>query len=423
MNKIYLLFLLNNFFWMGKSKKQLKKTKIVPKKNPIMEKKTSPSFKQKIVDFFWSIIQAIKNLWNKIKQLLIDLWNKLTKKKVEVVANKKERIMVKTVTTASIEGNLINKTNDINGYLMAKNRLAISIPYRMENFKIKKIIGDDISFVKKDDVLVEFDVTSLKIQYKYNKEQINDLEEIAKKEKELLETGGLSKKESLEIISRLNKIQSEQALLQDQIKSSIIKAPFDGVIIRQEKNELGQNARTKRGDLFILQNNTNLLMEGYISSNIFDEVNLGDEVVVNIFLKNSQSLQGKIINKEEFSDQNTGLFKIIIEVPVEQNNNFIGQPCQALIKSKKSVYLAKVPEKSVFFDNGQMAVFIVIDNHAVKRNVVVENSEDEYLYVSGLPKKFVLITDEANVLNNGDLIMANKIASSSKMKKKIMGGQ
>jgi len=121
------------------------------------------------------------------------------------------------------------------------------------------------------------------------------------------------------------------------------------------------------------------------------------------------SIKGKIINKEEFSDQNTGLYKILIEIPMENNNNFIGQPCEALIKSKKNIYLAKVPEKSVFFDNGQMAVFIIIDNHAIKRNVIVEKSDNNYLYVSGLPESFTLITDEANVLNNGDIVMANKI--------------
>jgi hypothetical protein len=429
MKKIYFLFLLNGFSWFSKPIKKfnkIKKTLGSKVKGQIIKhdlKKpqshpTKISFKQKIINFFTMIWETIKNLWKKIKELLMALWNKIFKKKEKIITNKKERIMVKTVTTSQIEGVLINKTNEVNGYLRAKNRLAISIPYRMENFKIKKILPDNISWVKKGDVLVEFDVNSLKIQKKYNQEQINDLEEIASKEKELFQTGGLSKKESLDIISRLNKVKSEQDLIDDQLRSAVIKAPFSGIITRPEKNEIGQNARTKRGDLFILENNKNLLMEAYISSNIFDEVHIDDEVVVNVFLKNPQSLKGKIVNKEQFSDQNTGLFKIIIEIVVEENNNFIGQPSQALIKSKRNVYLAKVPEKSVFFDNGEMAVFLVIDNHSVKRNVVVENAEDNFLYVSGLPKKFILITDEANVLNNGDLIMANKTYGAPKTVKK-----
>jgi hypothetical protein len=103
------------------------------------------------------------------------------------------------------------------------------------------------------------------------------------------------------------------------------------------------------------------------------------------------------------------LFKVLIHLEVDANNHLIGQPAQGSLKTKKTMYLTKVPEKAVFFDRGQMAVFIIIDNQAVKRVVQVERSDNDHLYVSGLPESCTLITDEANVINNGDLVQENSI--------------
>lgn len=374
---------------------------------PIIETKKL-SFKEKFINFFKNLWNLIKNFFQKIKELLGFVKPKENEK------TNKERLLVKIVTTAHVKGNLINQTFDINGVLMAKKKEAISIPTKLENFQITYILPEYVSWVKKDTKLVEFDVKQLEIQYEKNKEQIGSLQEVYDKEQELLNKGGLSKKEVLDVESRLNKLLIEQEMIEDQISHKIIKAPFDGIISRPEKNETGQNARTKRGDLFIIHDSKNLLLEGYINGTIFDEILIGDEAVVTIFHNQNQVLKGKVISKELFSEQNTGLYKILINVQVESNNNLIGQPAQSIIKSKKTTFLTKIPEKSIFFDNGQMAVFIIIKNQAVKRNIVVQKADGKFVYVTGLPEECTIVTDEANVLNNGDFVKANKIINIEK---------
>ena len=392
---------------MDKKAKQSIGNTIIHDKNTI----SKPSIKQDslIVRFVKALWQLIKNFFNGIKNLFIRIFS-IFKKKSETKDITKERVLVKVITASKVKGTLINKTHEINGYLLSAKREAISIPHRMENLKLTYILPEAITFVKKDTILAEFDVTSLEIQYKYNQEQIGALTEIQEKEKALLASGGVSKKETLDIESRLNKVLSEQEMLEEQINNKIIRAPFDGYVARPEKNEVGQNARTKRGDLFIIHDLKNLLMEGYISSSIYPDVFVNDEVTVTVFHNTPQILKGKIKNKEQFSEQNTGLFKVLIEIPLETMNNLIGQPAQGVLKTKQTIYLTKVPEKAVFFDRGQMAIFMIIDNQAVKRVVNVEKSQDDWLYVSGLPQECTIITDEANVINNGDLVQENKIS-------------
>jgi multidrug efflux system membrane fusion protein len=421
MKKLFLLWtwgVIGNSFI---SKKTVKKTKKVVHKPPIEQSSkntttmvyegpkvviNAPQKHGKMMGFFKALWSLIKNFFMKIKTLILKIF---TRKKVSQDNITKERVLVKIITASKVQGKLINKTHEINGYLLSAKREAIAIPQRMENLKINYVLPEDISFVKKNTILVEFDVASLEIQYKYNQEQIASLKEIKEKEDALLASGGVSKKETLDIESRLNKVMSEQEMLEEQINNKILRAPFDGYVLRPEKNEIGQNARIKRGDLLVIHDCKNLLMEGYISAGIYNDVFVNDEVTVTVFQDIPQILSGKIKNKEQFSEQNTGLFKVLIHIPLETTHNLMGQPAQAILKTKQTIYLTKVPEKAVFFDKGQMAVFMIIDNQAVRRVVNVEKAQDDWLFVSGLPQECTIITDEANVINNGDLVQENKI--------------
>jgi hypothetical protein len=417
MLKICIFFFSMNFFNNVLSvKKKIIKKKSFSKKNQLINKsslsKDSHDLNINNLSKKSSLIEVISNFFKKIWQLIKDFFKRIKNllgKKEENKTVEKEKLLLKIVTTANVKGQLINEVFNVNGILMAKKKEAISIPAKMENLKMIYVLPDHINYVKKDTKLVEFDVKQLEIQYKKNQEQIDILQDIQNKEQQLLEKGGISKKETLEIESRLNKIVLEQEVLQDQLSNTIIKAPFDGIISRPEKNETGQNVRIKRTDLFIIHDPKTLLMEGYINGSIFEEISLGDESIVTIFHNKNQIVTGKVITKELFSEQNTGLYRILISIDVESQNNLIGQPAQAIIKSKKTTYLTKIPEKSIFFDNGKMAVFIIIKHQAIKRNIVVEKAEGQWVYVTGLPQECVIITDEANVLNNGDFVKPNKI--------------
>jgi hypothetical protein len=184
----------------------------------------------------------------------------------------------------------------------------------MDNFKIDYILPDNITFVKKGDVLVKFDVQSLLIQKNKNQEQISMLKEIYEKEKTLVEAGGISRKEALDIASRLNKVEMEQEIIEDQLKYKEIKSPSDAIVTRPEPTNRNQNARIKRTDLFVLYNPKTLIMECYISPSVYDEIFVNDAVDVTVFHKTTINLKGSIINKEQFSEQNTGTYKILISI-------------------------------------------------------------------------------------------------------------
>ena len=42
----------------------------------------------------------------------------------------------------------------------------------------------------------------------------------------------------------------------------------------------------------------------------------------------------------------------------------------------------------------------------------MEKAQNDRLLVSGLPEKATIITDEANVINNGDLVQENKMGGN-----------
>ena len=400
---------------ISSSEKQKRASKEEKKTNIIT---TSPNeenyYNRKLEGKVKSIWQFIKNLFLKFLEsckkfyLLIKNFinRKILKKKEENPKDKYEEILVKFVNTRDFIAKPGKPLYHATGLVTADQRTFISIPNKMEGLEIINILPRNVNMVKKGDILAEFSVEHIKIQAANNGKYIQDLEQMYIEEKTVLESGGMARKEFFDTASKLEKAKGEQELMEYQINNSKITAPFDGIIQRLESSEKGQNSRNKR-DLFILSNPDSLIIEAYLPQRLYTQIVLDSEVKITFPYGEIEKFQGKVIAKEPFTDNNVGVFKIFIQFAPKNNHNFIGQSVSLKLRGLGEEYYMQIPEKSVFFDGGNMCVFIIQQNQAIRRNIKIVKSKKGVVTITGLDRKASIIVDEANVINNGDFVAPN----------------
>jgi RND family efflux transporter MFP subunit len=356
---------------------------------------------------FQGIIQWIKGFFVKLYTIIKDFINhNILQKKPKDPKEDYESVLVKLVNTRDFIAHPAKPMHHANGVITAEKRVFISIPSRMEGLDIINILPRDVNTVKKGDVLVEFDIRETKMRAANNLKYIEGLKSIHQEEKVVLESGAMSKKEFFDTEAKLEKALGEQEVMEHQIKNAIIFAPFDGVIQRLESPEKGQNSRNKR-DLFLLSDPHSLIIEAYLPQVLYSQVLLESNVKIKLSYTGELKLQGKVVAKDPFADNNVGVFKVFIQVKAPNNNHLIGQSVSLKISGTGEQYYMQVPEKAVFFDGGKMCVFIIQESQAVRRNIRIEKSKKGILTITGLDKKATIIVDEANVINNGDIVSPN----------------
>lgn len=131
------------------------------------------------------------------------------------------------VKTLMVKTQVIPQVLQAGGTLMAEEQTDLKFEI---SGKISSIHFEEGKPVKKGQLLVKIDDSTLRAQQEKIMAQVKLLEDLEKRQKELLGKEGISEIDYLKTQSELDGARADLKLIREQIRKTELNAPFDGVI-------------------------------------------------------------------------------------------------------------------------------------------------------------------------------------------------
>lgn len=198
-----------------------------------------------------------------------------------------------------------------------------------------------------------------------------------------------------------------------QLSRHTIRAPFNGTYI-QVNMEVG--AYTNIGGRVARAIRTDLLeLEVPLDRFDADWVKIGDNVTVHSE-KRSVEIQGTVVRKNQFIDENTQSQGIYIRIKNNNDLNFlVGEYMVAQFPGHPIYNAMEVPRNVVFNTN---EVFIVIEGRLKKKNINIIKINSNTLVFNGLPEGDTLVMQPLINVLEGTLVEIQGKQAKSEDKRK-----
>ncbi len=285
---------------------------------------------------------------------------------------------VKTVTAIRKD---ISEYIDYAGMLEAENVIDITpaIPT-----VIKEIFVDEGDLVKKGDLLVKMDDSSL-IQAVA---QVANLEKNYKRMQELKKSGSIDEKTFEDVQTAYITAQSNFEFL---LENTEIKAPFDGMITLVSQ-KAGETYNSMMNPVLIrLMNLREMKVKLNVSERDISKLQKGLRAIVNIDSEKDTNFFGRITFLSPEADQFSGTF--LCEITLKNPGNILkhNQFCRLKLLTKTRKNAITLPHSAVVNSN---AIFLVRNNKAKKKTVQTGiTNENEVEIISGIEENDEVIIE------------------------------
>ncbi len=286
------------------------------------------------------------------------------------------------------------------GTLAASEELIVVSETQGKIVKVNKQVGD---YVRKNDVIVEVDdetiAANVLVAEANFEQQSKDLERL-----ERLEQGNAIARHDLEQARiGLKKAEADLITARKALRDTRIKAPISGIINKR----MVENGEFLAGGMPVCEivNTSTLKIWVKVPEKDIFKLSRGQAAEITIPALPGTAFSGKISALGEKAD-NTMKFDVELVV----NNQAGKQHLKAGLFSEVRIPVEAAP--TILIDKtaivGSMkspSVFVAENNHAVKKEIVINESDDKYIEViSGLREgDQVIISGQLN-LNDGDQI-------------------
>lgn len=330
------------------------------------------------------------------------------------------------VTIEKVESRTISNEIVFSGKVYANKEVMVlpKIPGKVAS--IKSDVG---SKVEKDSVLFTLDkedvqnqvnqakksVDAAKANYDKTREGIKNAEANFERTKELYEQGAVSKTQyeqaqlaasntSLEAVKaqyEQTKLGLQQAL--DSLTDTSVKSPITGIVsvVNIEEGEMASNA----SPAMTIIDMDKVYVEINVTENIINDLQLGQEVVVEMPAAYSSEVTGKIDRLSPAADARTQLYSV--RIYIENNDHIIKPGMFAKIKLNTNVRenIIAVKSESVVQNNGKIVVYVVEDDKALEKEVEIGLDTGEYVeVVKGLNVGESIVIKGQNYVENGSTV-------------------
>lgn len=201
----------------------------------------------------------------------------------------------------------------------------------------------------------------------------------------------------------LKRIQSDFNLAQKSLSDTIIKAPISGTVSLKDISR-GETASPGK-PIFGVVNTETMFVETGISEEYITRVKEDQTVQFKVDAYKERLFQGIIKNIGPVPDKQTKTYPI--KILAENTDGLLKTGMFAaldIITDFRTGSLA-VPKEAVLSISGKKYVFIVKDGIAIKKNVTLGYSDEDFFEVSeGLNQGEQVIVKGHNKLKDGDLI-------------------
>ena len=282
--------------------------------------------------------------------------------------------------------------------------------------RIEKLYVDEGDRVEKGQPLVELEQERLRIVVKETeaslkeaRAQLKNLEATVKRNQKLFEQGVVDSQwfddTSTERDLAEARVQRAQATLEraeQDLKDSIITAPFDGFIVEKMMNE-GEMATTMPpSNIFHLVDTSTVKIECGVNEEKRRSIKVGKEVVIELDAYSGEVFTGTITVVNPKVDPNSRTFKIKIEFPNPGFKLESGMFARVRIIDRQSENTLLIPQRVIIEDGAVKKVFVVENGRAVGKVITTDIVNHPLVEVkTGLEENDIVVTEGFYSLKDG----------------------
>lgn len=298
--------------------------------------------------------------------------------------------------------------------------------------RIEKLYVDEGDKVKKGQPLVELEQERIRITVKEAKAslkearaQLKNLESTLKRRQTLFEEGVVDS-QSLDDITterdlakaRVQRMRASLERAQQDLKDSIITAPFDGFIVGKMMNE-GEMATTMPpSNIFHLVDTSRVKIECGINEEKRRSIAVGKEVVIELDAYPDEVFTGKITTVNPKVDPDSRTFKIKIDISNPDFRLESGMFARIHIIESESKNTLLIPQRVIINGEEEKKVFAVENDRAVEKSITTGIMNHPIVEVTeGLKEGDIVVTEGFYSLKDGIKVKAS-LASLTQLEKR-----
>lgn len=262
--------------------------------------------------------------------------------------------------------------------------------------RIAKINASSGDFVKKDQVIIEFNPNS-RFGIKETKANYDIAFATYNRMSEVFKTGGISQQELDTYETQLNLAKAAMENIDDILK---VKAPYDGYLTELPVSENDyifidsplftiSNLNTLKSVLWVNEEDIKFVREGMFASAKW----------------NGFEITGKVDKVAMSMDSNRRAFRVEASFDNSQKNIKAGVTSEINLLLYRKADVIGVPTVMIRDIENSPYVWVVIDNKAVRRNVVLGQTGNDLIEIlNGLKAGDVIITEGYHLVSDDDKV-------------------
>jgi HlyD family secretion protein len=239
--------------------------------------------------------------------------------------------------------------------------------------------------------------------------QLKNLQATLKRNQRLFEEGVIGSQQFDDTTTERDlaeaRVQRAEAVLermQQDLKDSVITAPFDGFIVEKMMNE-GEMATTMPpSNIFHLVDTSRIKIECGITEGKRKSIKVGEEVLVTVDAYPDEVFTGKITTVNPKIDLKSRTFKIKTELPNPSFRLESGMFARIRIIESESNNALLIPQRVIISGEVEKKVFVVENGRAVEKSIVTGIMDHPIVEVTeGLKEGDIVVTEGFYALKDG----------------------
>ncbi|MCK5422817.1 MAG: efflux RND transporter periplasmic adaptor subunit, partial [Deltaproteobacteria bacterium] len=239
--------------------------------------------------------------------------------------------------------------------------------------------------------------------------QLKNLQATLKRNQRLFEEGVIGSQQFDDTTTERDlaeaRVQRAEAVLermQQDLKDSVITAPFDGFIVEKMMNE-GEMATTMPpSNIFHLVDTSRIKIECGITEGKRKSIKVGEEVLVTVDAYPDEVFTGKITTVNPKIDLKSRTFKIKTELPNPSFRLESGMFARIRIIESESKNALLIPQRVIISGEVEKKVFVVENGRAVEKSIVTGIMDHPIVEVTeGLKEGDIVVTEGFYALKDG----------------------
>jgi len=291
--------------------------------------------------------------------------------------------------------------------------------------RIEKLYVDEGEQVKRGQPLVELEQERLRIVVKEAKAslkeaqaQLKNLEATLQRSQKLFEEGVVDSQRFDDVTTerdlaeaRVQRAKANLERAQQDLKDSIITAPFAGFVVDKMMNE-GEMATTMPpSNIFHLVDTSSVKIECGITEEKRSSITVGKKVVIELDAYPDEVFTGKITTVNPMVDINSRTFKIKIKIPNPDFRLESGMFARIRVTERESKATLLIPHRVIIEEEEVKKVFVVENGRALEKFITTGIINHDIVEVTeGLKEGDIVVTEGFYALKDGIKVIVEELS-------------